>query len=328
VAVAVGILAEPVGAEQRPLLGLLELDLELGQLGGDAAPDCALKPQRAPRFRPHHARWADEVVPRRGVPVAAPPDRRRLLALQEVQGDVADEAGAVVHLPDELSGRLGVDARAPDPRDAVVQLVDVVDRDTLDEQVQVEGATALELDELCPPDRRPPCPQGPAKLMQVRFALADVEQLARGQHDVESRRVLHRVEQEHLRRLDCEQTRAVVAEVRRPAPTGPDFARRQVQQAHVLGPARARLRPPATRRVRNSLMQIKGTGFIPPALLCNLGWCRVRQGLLLVRAPAVCVDGEWSLSVGVPTGLPVLAVTGPCDRDLGEPVGPARLAFV
>jgi hypothetical protein len=310
------------------LLGVLVLELELGQLGRDATPDCTFEPQRPTRFDPELGGGTNEVVPRRRVPMAAPPERRRLVALQKVQGDVAHEAGAVVHLADELGLRLGINARAPDPRRSLVELVGVLDRDPLHEQVQVQGAATLELDQHGPPDRRPPVAERSPELLQVVSAVAAVDELARREDDVEPRRVLHRVEQEHLGRLDREQPGAVLAEVRRPAPTGPKFARREVQQPQVLGPAGAPRGPLRPDRVRNSLMQIKGTGCIPPALLCNLGWCRVRQGLLLVRAPAVCVDGEWSLSVGVPTGLPDLAVTGPCDRDLGEPVGPARLAFV
>jgi len=81
--------------------------------------------------------------------------------------------------------------------------------------------------------------------------------LARRENGPQRRSVLHRVERQHLDRLDHVERLAVAAEVRCSAATGHQFAGRLVQQPQVLRPAFAALRDGG---VGNSLMQVKRAG--------------------------------------------------------------------
>jgi hypothetical protein len=80
--------------------------------------------------------------------------------------------------------------------------------------------------------------------------------LASRQNRPDRRRVLDRIEGQHLDRLDHVERLAVPTEVRRSTAAGHQLARRRVQQPELL-------RPPFTAlggaRVVNSLMQVKGT---------------------------------------------------------------------
>lgn len=230
----------------------------LGDLKRQAAPQLPLQPQRPPRLQAHHARRPNQVAARLRRPVAAPADRRGLLGLEPVGQhlrQVAHRAAGVLDHAGPLAGRQRVDAAAPAIDEELPELGDELDRDALDQEVQVQGPAALELDLDEPLDGRPALPSGSQELRQVPPALGSAQVLAGRQDDPQRRRVLHGVEGQHLDGLDHVERLAVPAEVRGAAPSPDELAALVVHDPEVLGPPPA---PRAGQGVVNSLMQVKG----------------------------------------------------------------------
>src|SRR6185312_9068108 len=95
--------------------------------------------------------------------------------------EVADDTYAILNRADPLSDRQRVDARTPARADHVAQPVRVCDGDAFDQEVEVKGTSALELDLHEPLDRWPYVPQRPSKLPEMIRALCSRQMLASGQ---------------------------------------------------------------------------------------------------------------------------------------------------
>lgn len=249
-----------IDVSKRPGDAGCELYLELSGLRIESGVDRAFDPQRPARFFAHDRCRSDEVAARLARSVSTPADRRCLFPLESVREhlrEVADDvlAGPVLDLACPLTDRFGIDAGAPDVDEEFPQRTGLRYGDALHQQVDMERAATLELDLYEPLDPRPASPCGFPELAQVIAALGPRQVLARSQNHPERRRVLQRVERQHLDRLDHVEHLAVAAQVCRVTAAGQQLARRVVQQSQIFRPALASLGP----RVTNSLMQIKAT---------------------------------------------------------------------
>src|SRR6185312_16149918 len=96
--------------------------------------------------------------------------------------------------PDPLADWLRVDTSTPPVRERIAQFLLVLDRDALDQQVQVQRAPPLELDLNEPLDSRPAPPRRLQQLVKVPPTVGSRQMLTRRQHDPERRRVFKCVE--------------------------------------------------------------------------------------------------------------------------------------